>query len=102
MLRSETRGAPGEFPLQACPRLAACGGGAGLGVATSGAGLSSKLPSASTARGWSWARLLRSAAVEHEGLASALPVYSELPASGGTSPHPREVVVCCCSAQGRQ
>ncbi len=93
MLVSETRGASGEFPLQVRPRLAVCGGATGWGGATSGVGLSAKLPSASTAWGWSRARLLRSAAVQLEGLAPALPVYSELPTSGA---HLRTLVTWLC------
>ncbi len=93
MLLSDTRGAPGEFPLQACPRLAACGGGTGWGGATSGVGLPPKPPSASTARGWSRASLLRSAAVQLEELTPALPAYSERPASGA---HLRTLVRWLC------
>ncbi len=93
MLLSETRGAPGEFPLQVCPSLAACGGGSGWEGAPSGVGFPLKLFSASTAPGWSRDRLVRSAAVQLDGLAPPLPVYSELPASGA---HLRTVVRWFC------
>ncbi len=95
MLLREFKGAPGEIPLHVCPRLAACGGGTGWGRATSGVGLPPKLPSASTAWGWSRFRLPLSAAVQLEGLAPALPVYSELPASRA---HLRTLVRRLCTA----
>ncbi len=76
--RRGTRDAPGEFQLQACSSLADPAA-VGLRKGTWGVGLPS--------------RLLRSAEVKFEWLAPALPVYSELPASGA---HLRAVVEWLC------
>ncbi len=86
--RRGTKDASGEFSQQACPRLAVARRWHGLRRGTSVVGLLPKLPSAPTRGAWSLGRPLRSAAVQLERLAPALPVYWGLPLLGHTPASP--------------